>query len=152
MTGEVRPPLWKRLLLYGLPPAAYMGAIVALSSVPLGGKLPLVWDFQDKLLHFGEYMVLAFLLGRAVSAGDPAPPPGRLVAALAAAWLFGLADEVHQHFVPGRTASGLDAAADAVGSMAGMLAWVLWLHRKATKRLPYDRIEPTAEPRKDRTP
>jgi VanZ family protein len=45
---------------------------------------------------------------------------------------FGLSDELHQHFVPGRDASALDLAADTVGSLAGVLAWTFLVHRKAT--------------------
>jgi VanZ family protein len=112
-----------------------MALIVAVSSVPLGGKIPLVLDFQDKLAHFGEYMILAFLLARAFCAGNATPTSRRLVAALVAAAAFGLFDEIHQHFVPGRTASALDFAADAVGAMAGTLAWSILLHRKATRML-----------------
>ena len=126
---------WKTALLYATPPVAFMALIMGISSVPLGGKIPLVWDFQDKVAHFGEYMILAFLLARAFSAGDPTPTSRRLVAALVAAAAFGLLDEIHQLFVPGRTASALDFAADAVGAMAGTLAWSILLHRKATRML-----------------
>ena len=39
--------------------------------------------------------------------------------------LYGLGDEVHQSFVPGRDASVGDVVADAAGALLGAAAWVL---------------------------
>ena len=51
------------------------------------------------------------------------------VAALAAALaaVYGVSDELHQSFVPGRTADGADVVADAVGAVlgAGAGTWTL---------------------------
>jgi VanZ family protein len=45
-------------------------------------------------------------------------------AALAAV-LYGLSDEVHQSFIPGRDASVGDVVADALGALLGAAAWVV---------------------------
>ncbi|MFQ6057200.1 MAG: VanZ family protein, partial [Methanosarcinales archaeon] len=34
--------------------------------------------------------------------------------------LYGIADEIHQHFVPGRDCSGLDMIANFAGSLLGV--------------------------------
>lgn len=78
-----------------------------------------LWDF-DKVLHLVEYGVLAALLLRATD--KPA-------LSLLIAGLYGVSDEVHQYFVPGRSASVYDAIADVAG--AGLICG-LWYWRKRT--------------------
>jgi VanZ family protein len=107
-----------RLAFTWVPVAAWAGLIFALSSIPdlgtgLGG-----WDLMlRKAAHVAEYAVLGALLGRALNT----------VSASWAwvAWIAGTAyaasDELHQHFVPGRQASLLDLAIDAVGVGLGVL-------------------------------
>jgi VanZ family protein len=96
-------------------PAVVWAAVLFLfSSRPtlptdLGGGL-------DKVAHFGAYAVLGLLLAQ-----------GALTSRLAWGWpvLLGLAyaasDEIHQHFVPGRSPDVADWAADALGVAAGCL-------------------------------
>lgn len=43
--------------------------------------------------------------------------------------LYGVSDEIHQHFVPGRDASILDVMADIVGGSFGMLV-AIKMYRK----------------------
>ncbi len=116
---------------------AYAGLIFFLSSqstlpVPQG-----IWTF-DKAIHGLEYAVLSFLIARALR-GVPfvAPLPS------AAAWvpfvagtlasLYGVSDECHQYFVPGRSADGYDMLADAVGAVLG--AGVFAFHTRRSSRV-----------------
>jgi len=103
-----------------LPVFAYMGLIFLLSSLPLtlegGPRLPM----RDKLAHLFEFAGLGYLCARAAlqSFPDRAPLRAALVGVLvAAAW--GVADELHQAFVPTRTADALDLLADALGASLG---------------------------------
>lgn len=75
-------------------------------------------DGSDKVAHFGVYFILGVLTWRAL-----AVPRGMkaLLAALAAMYVFGLVDEVHQAFVPGRDASVFDWMADLLGATAGLV-------------------------------
>ncbi|MCK9607624.1 MAG: VanZ family protein [Methylomonas sp.] len=99
---------------------AYCGLIFWLSNqetIPL----PPVFEFQDKLMHFGAYFVMAAFSWRAFR------HQGLTRNKLAlAAWLFccvyGLSDEWHQSFVPGRTTSGWDWLADSLGAATTALA------------------------------
>ena len=49
------------------------------------------------------------------------------------ATLFGVTDEIHQYFVPGRQADVFDVVADAVGALAGAL-FVAFLSRVLDRR------------------
>ena len=68
---------------------------------------PEVWG-KDKLCHAVEYAVLGAL---------SLPLTGRWTVPLCGLW--GIADELHQRFVPGRTASPWDWGADLLGAWAG---------------------------------
>ncbi len=78
------------------------------SSLP-GGSVAVASPW-DKLAHFGAYAVLAFSLR---SAGAPASWAWFLAAA------YGVSDEFHQSFIPGRTPCAADWLADALGALAG---------------------------------
>jgi len=85
-----------------------MGLLWWLSDQPATGMgLPHPWD---KGAHFLAYGLLGFLLG--VAFGDFRP-------ALLLAALYGVVDEWHQSFVPGREAFGLDLLADFLGAYFG---------------------------------
>ncbi len=99
---------------------AYMALIFVLSSmhfqVPQMEHFPL----RDKGVHFLEYLILGYLCAGAALKTWPERPPLRALAVgvlIAAAW--GLSDELHQSFVPGRSADIADALADTLGALAG---------------------------------
>jgi len=74
-----------------------------------------------------------------------------LIVAPAACWtvaviltsLFGAFDEWHQSFVPTRTCSLWDWAADAVGSLLAVTAWIVW-KRLAEKKVSTNPVEPSS--------
>ena len=102
------------------PPALYAGFIFFLSSQSSFPMVPAgLWDF-DKVIHAIEYSVLAALLLRA-SRSVPL--------AFCATVLYGISDEVHQYFVPGRSASAYDAVADALGAGIACGLWY-WKQRR----------------------
>ncbi len=79
-------------------------------SDPPGSGLALV-PHADKLAHAGLFGTLALLLW----AAHVRP---WLAVALATGW--GIVDEVHQAFVPGRTPELLDVVADATGAVVAV--------------------------------
>lgn len=119
-----------RRLVPWLPAALYAAVIFWLSSQshPLPFLPPAVFGF-DKLLHAGEYAVLAVLLFRALRASG-LPPRHALLLAFALASLYGASDEWHQSYVPDRSSDPWDWAADSAGAAAGAaVAWVALRHR-----------------------
>ncbi len=100
--------------------AAYAGFIFYLSEQPQLPSTP----GGDKTAHVVAYAVLGGLLAWALA---PRWPAGwRTVAAALLAAAYGVFDEWHQSFVPGRDASGADMLADLVGSVFGAVAYSGW--------------------------
>ena len=102
----------------------WAAAIFWLSSQsrPLGrrwGTLP------SALAHVFEFAVLAALLHRALGAG---PARGGRPAALAFALtaLYAASDEVHQVFVPERTATPVEYGLDLLGASLGVVVSRRW--------------------------
>jgi VanZ family protein len=136
--GQTRKPLIRWLVV-----AAYCVAIYCQSAVPVPSALP-DWPGLDKIGHFFCYALLGVLFCRAWAATVPHDHEYRILAAgILSAALYGLSDEIHQYYVPGRCAELLDLAADTAGAAAGALAWHR-IRRKADTRIP-------AEPEKQRT-
>ena len=86
-----------------------------------------VFSFRDKVLHLIEYGGLGLLVARAVLLMWPQRPRWRtLGAAVFITTMWGLSDELHQAFVPGRSAETLDLVADFIGASGGALIWHAW--------------------------
>jgi VanZ family protein len=112
VTPTTRAPLAR-----WLPPALWAAALLAATSWP-NPRLPAV-HAGDKVVHVGLYACLAWLAVRAAGAGAARAPVARVIAAVAA---FGAFDEWHQRFIPGRSTSAADWAADLAGAALGALA------------------------------
>uniref|UniRef100_A0A7C2GH54 VanZ-like domain-containing protein n=1 Tax=Thermus islandicus TaxID=540988 RepID=A0A7C2GH54_9DEIN len=94
---------------------SWMGALWWLSDQPTpGGGLPHPWD---KLAHFLAYALLGALWRRGLS---------RFAPAFLLSALYGVVDEGHQSFVPGREAFGLDLVADFLGAYLGARGGGRW--------------------------
>jgi VanZ family protein len=109
------------------------GAIWALSSQ---SRLPVIKGIfgVDKVQHLLAYAVLA--AGVAVwfsRARWRAHPEVTLLLVICIASLYGVTDEVHQRFVPGRICNAWDWVADTVGAAIGAALYVKFLNRMPSK-------------------
>jgi VanZ family protein len=104
---------------YQLPAIVWALFIFFASSVP-SGKLPKFFHYvNDKLIHTVVFLVFGLLVYRALQ------PIGsrnkfnwsRICISVAVVVLYGITDEFHQHFVPGRTVDIMDAFADTLGGI-----------------------------------
>ncbi len=113
------PPVVRWLLVAG-----WMAVLFGLSSMP-GTSVP---GNYASLGHFAFYAVLGALVWMAVY------EPHRATAAIAIAVLisaaYGVTDEFHQSFVPGRMPDVVDWGVDTLGALAG--ACLVWF--AASKR------------------
>mgnify|MGYP001054298827 CR=1 FL=1 len=100
----------------------FMGLVFYLSDQPrpLGLSLPGGWD---KILHSIEYAILGYLLARTLTFFGTR---NVVLLSLIIGSLYGLGDEIHQHFVPGREASGVDLFFDSIGTFLGAIIGVHW--------------------------
>lgn len=111
----------KHITWFWLPPIGHMAAIFFVSSLSnpqIGGDMP------DYALHALEYLLLALLLIRLFLTN----PFQRASVNMSISWrqacllgmalsiLYGISDEIHQYFIPGRHCSLHDVAADAFAS------------------------------------
>jgi VanZ family protein len=103
-----------------------MLVIFAASSRP---RVPYQEDVPDWISHPAVYLVLAWLACRAFGAGVPSGGPlAAVVFAFCVA--YGISDEWHQSFVPGRTADPWDVVKDAIGAAGGIA-----IHQARSRRL-----------------
>ena len=100
-----------------------MAVIFALSSRPLPAAVSRIPDWTT---HGAGYAILCALLCRALSGGLRRATAVRLaVLAVGMSVLYGVTDEVHQSFVPGRQADPWDLVKDFGGAAvaAAACAW-----------------------------
>lgn len=120
---------WPVVILRCLPALLCMAVIFELSS---RSKLPKVSSISDEAIslggHFGAYAILAICFWWALGMADLASG-NRVLVTLAGAVLYGLSDEWHQSFVPGRTPDIRDIFVDSVGAMAGLFLVTLLARR-----------------------
>ena len=121
--------LTSRFTRYWLPVGVYCIAIFIQSAFPTSRHLP-QWPYLDKCLHVAGYALLGFLFFRARITAQPTPNRNTtLILTILFVALYGLSDEIHQSFVPGRSAEAADALADLVGGALGAgVAW-RWFKR-----------------------
>ena len=116
-----------------VPMMAVMGTIFFLSHQPGSSVDISLFPGMDKAAHFFVYGLLAAAAIYAHSRERRLENPVKAAAtAVAVALLYGVTDEFHQSFVPGRFVSGADVAADFLG---GLFAALFWLHRLRLRRV-----------------
>jgi VanZ family protein len=87
-----------------------------------------------KLAHFVEYLILGALTLRALRL-QATPLPRAMVTAVVLGAAFAASDEVHQAFVPNRTAAVGDVLIDAAGVATGVGLWRLARESARARRL-----------------
>ena len=81
---------------------------------------------HDKLAHLGAYVAWGALCAWPLSRTLPSlSAASRVLLAALLGLLYGISDEIHQSFVPSRSADPWDAAFDGVGSLLGALLFAL---------------------------
>jgi VanZ family protein len=114
------------VILAWLPAALYMALIWAISSMEAPEFPTHRFPLRDKGVHFVEFAVLGVLVAHACVRTFRHRPLLRvsLVAVMVTA-MWGLLDEIHQAYVPGRSSDALDVFADSLGALGGVTARVL---------------------------
>lgn len=119
--------LWKNYRV----PILWAAVLFIQSSIPDFDPPVRLTNWDDKWAHLLIYMPLGFFLMRSLTQtrGGASTTLLFLLAAGIGA-LYGVFDEVHQHFVPGRHMDWRDAVADGLGVVLGS-----WLYLRVRRRL-----------------
>ncbi len=125
--SSLPPFLW-----YQLPALLYALAIFVLSAVPYAQPPPLGIVYEDKWIHLLEYGGLGFLVARALYFQKRYEWIRQhwFWLAVLITFAYGVTDEMHQRFVPGRHADALDAIADGFGGLLGAFLFSRYLEWK----------------------
>lgn len=115
-------PKLQLLAKYWLPPVLWALVIFSFSSMQIVGTADVYWkDFIfKKTAHLIEYGVLAVLLHRALLNSNITKQKAIILSVLIAG-LYGVTDEFHQSFTPGREPRARDVAIDTIGAILGIL-------------------------------
>jgi len=117
---------------YHLPALLYAFGIIAVSTIPnlKISRVNLVGF--DKIIHFLEYAIFAFLIFRSVYNISPKITI-KLTMLISALFLsfFALSDEIVQHFIPGRHSELWDFVTDLGGSFIVLTLCGLWYKKRS---------------------
>jgi len=104
---------------------AWMGVLFYLSHQP-SLPAPMLFPGQDKLFHAIVYGILGFLLLASRTPSAQGYTSAQLRGSVLVASLYGISDEFHQYFVPGRSSDVWDWVADTIGALiaVSLLAWL----------------------------
>ena len=130
---------WLRALVGWAPTLFWAALLFRLSSIP-GADLPRLpgWWSADKFVHGGLYAVFGALcwLGLRATWTRPRGSFAQVLAGGLFAAVYGITDELHQSFTPGRSPDVFDVMADFVGGLLGALACVAIVARARARRAP----------------
>lgn len=127
------------IVFHWLPLVFYCTLIFIQSSRPFPGNIPDIL-FIDKVLHFFGYALLGVLFFRAYHTLPLKNRPRPMIfLSIISATLYGISDEIHQHFVPTRSADIWDVLADMLGSIFG----VLIIHHILSRQAHYSGVDKT---------
>ncbi len=107
----------------------WMATLFYLSSQPIL-PTPDLFTYQDKLFHAVAYGLLGVLLLMSFRYQAPRYTGIQIALAVGIASLYGISDEIHQSFVPGREADVLDWVADTVGALTATLILAFIVKKK----------------------
>ena len=111
---------YKTVLYYWLPVFICCLLIFIQSSYPSPESVP-DWPYIDKLLHIAVYALLGALLLRAFKTLRIKNNVKLvMILSILLSSLYGISDEIHQHFVPYRNADLMDVFANLFGSIIGV--------------------------------
>jgi VanZ family protein len=118
----------ERTLLTWLPPSLWALVIFLASELP-GSAVPGRFSSLAHIVEYAIFGVLLFLAMRRSSALQRAMWTAFLIASA-----YGVTDELHQAFTPGRTPDPVDWSLDTIGAALGIVLVALLKERLAARR------------------
>ena len=122
----------KRFLKLQLPALCWALVIFIQSSIPSLSPPSIGISFEDKIAHAIVFCILGYLMTRAFYySKNTRLSRNAIILSISIGLLYGISDEIHQLFVPGRYSEIWDVVADLTGIL---LAQVIFLSIK--RRIP----------------
>jgi VanZ family protein len=125
----------RKLFVFKYMALFYALLIFVASAIP---HIPTPWGFKwgDKVVHFFEYGVFSLLLFLAFfNSGKEFLKKNVFFFSILIGMVYGLSDEIHQKFVPGRSCDIFDFLADGLGILLVQAAIWFYLKRKDVGRI-----------------
>ncbi len=124
-------------LKYHLPAILYAVLILSVSSIPSLKTPQIRFIAADKVAHFIEYAIFAFLIFRSL-VHIPALLRKNLAVPTAVLFVaaFAYMDELYQRHIPGRHSDMTDYAADLAGAL--LILGLTWLRHRKRRAQPSD--------------
>lgn len=111
------------IVFYALPVVLYCALIFFQSSFAAPDEIPDL-PYMDKVLHFCGYALLGALFLRAYRPVMTNRTITSLIFwSIFSSTLYGVTDEIHQHFVAERSADVFDVLMDFIGSIGGVFVY-----------------------------
>ena len=109
---------------YHFPWQFIMLFIFSISGISSENLPEITFHIWDKLLHFIAFGILGFFLYRSfVHTAVPFIRKYGLRLSIFISIIYGISDELHQYFVPGRYCSFYDLVADILGAVVFILVY-----------------------------
>jgi|ETNmetMinimDraft_2_1059921.scaffolds.fasta_scaffold11794_3 hypothetical protein len=127
----MKSSFWKYQLKYWLPIYFWLLLIFYFFSqpvVPVSNYIASVFSIKSYLQHVLIYTILALLIYRALSYTKN---PSKFLVVFSTT-LYGLLDEIHQFYVPGRTFDWFDVGMDLLGAILALI--LLYIFKKRADR------------------
>jgi VanZ family protein len=125
----------KKLFVFKYIAVFYALLIFVVSAIP---HIPTPWEFKggDKVVHFIEYGIFSLLLFLAFfNSGKEFLKRNVFLFSILIGLGYGLLDEIHQKFVPGRSCDKFDFLADGLGILLVQAVIWFYLKRRASGRI-----------------
>ena len=114
-----------KFLIYWVPMLVWMAGNFFTSSLTpmetgvLTSRLPSL--INEVSIHTGEFAVLSVLTFRVLRAYGSMQTSMLWIVTLMVSIIYGVTDELHQSFVPGRVPSWIDLGYDMLGALVGLI-------------------------------
>ncbi|MBL1211776.1 MAG: VanZ family protein [Ignavibacteriae bacterium] len=110
----------RRKVVY-FPLIVYWIILLIATSIPTDDFPRVLMTVGDKIKHFSAYLILGGYLSLAFSLQERFPKLQEyfIIGGIVVASVYGLLDEFHQAFIPGRFFEWYDWIADILGAVAG---------------------------------
>lgn len=122
------------------PVLLQVALIFFFSHQPPASLILQAFPLSSVIGHLGGYGLLALLLYRAIKGGCGVWNVRAAWMVLALAVFYGITDELHQSFVPGRHPSAADIVVDGVG--AALALGAIWVYAARIRRAGSSRAAP----------